>query len=254
MGRHGAVCYALGVSMLPLVGLTTSTSIDAYPERAYTNAAYIDAVQRAGGAPVLLPPQLGGAARDALWSRLNALVLTGGGDVDPARYGRVPHPTVYEVSAARDDLELELTRRALAQGVPLLAICRGIQVLNVALGGTLVQDILSTTGSLIRHSQKEKRHVATHAVKVETGSRLAEALGSVALEVNSLHHQSVDVPGDGVRIVAQSPDGIAEGAEVPEHPFAVAVQWHPEELVAHDEAARNLFRSVVEAARRNLRR
>ena len=242
------------MSALPLVGLTTSASVGAYPERAYTNAAYLDAVQRAGGIPVLLPPQLGGAARDGLWSRLDGLVLTGGGDVDPARYAQVPHPTVYEVSAARDDLELELARRALDEGLPLLAICRGIQVLNVALGGTLVQDIPSATGSLIQHSQKDKRHVATHAVKVDVGTRLAETLGSVALEVNSLHHQSIDVPGRGIRVVAHSPDGVVEGAEVPDHPFAVGVQWHPEELVGHDEAARNLFRALVEAGARRSRR
>lgn len=254
-GANGRLepCYALGMSALPLVGLTISTSVDSYPERTYTNAAYVDAVQQAGGIPVLLPPQLASAARDALWGRLDALVLTGGGDIHPARYGQSPHPTVSEVSAARDDLELDLTGRALAEGVPVLAICRGIQVLNVALGGTLVQDIVSTTSSLIEHSQKAKRHVATHAAKVETGSRLAEILGCVALEVNSLHHQSIDVPGEGVRVVAHAPDGIVEGAEVPGHPFAVAVQWHPEELVAH-AAARNLFRAVVEAARRHARR
>ena len=191
-----------------------------------------------------------GAARAALWSRLDALLLTGGGDVDPDRYGQAPHPTVYEVSAARDDLELHLTRRALEASVPLLAICRGIQVLNVALGGTLVQDVASTAGPLIQHSQKDKRHVPTHPVKVQTGSRLAEILGSTALDVNSLHHQSIDRPGNGLHVVAHAPDGVAEGAEVPAHPFAVAVQWHPEELVGHDAAARNLFDALVDAARR----
>jgi putative glutamine amidotransferase len=236
-----------------LIGLTTSASVGAYPERAYTNAAYIDAVQRAGGVPVLLPPQLGGAAREALWSRLDALLLTGGGDVDPTRYGQRPHETVYDISAARDDLELDFTRRALAAGVPLLAICRGIQVLNVALGGTLVQDIASTTGSLIQHSQKDKRHVPTHAVKVEAGSRLAGILGCAALDVNSLHHQSIDRPGHGLRIAAHAPDGVAEGAEVPAHPFAIAVQWHPEELVGQDAAARNLFAALVDAAHRRSR-
>ena len=246
-------CYAFGMSAPVLIGLTTSASVDAYPERAYTNAAYIDAVQRAEGVPVLLPPQLVGAARNALWSRLAALMLTGGGDIDPARYGQIPHSTVYEVSAARDDLELDLTRRALAEGVPLLAICRGIQVLNVALGGTLVQDIPSATGSFIQHSQKDQRHVATHAVKVEAGSRLAEILGCLTLEVNTLHHQSIDMPGEGVRIVAHAPDGIVEGAEVSAHPFAVAVQWHPEELVGHEPAARNLFHALVEAAHRRCR-
>jgi putative glutamine amidotransferase len=241
------------MSALPLIGLTTSASVDAYPERAYTNAAYIRAVQEAGGVPVLLPPQLVGPARDALWGRLDALLLTGGGDVDPDRYGQRPHPTVYEVSAARDDLELDLTRRALAGGVPLLAICRGIQVLNVALGGTLVQDIASTTGSLIQHSQKDKRHIPTHAVKVETGSRLAEILGYTALEVNSLHHQSIDRPGEGLRVVAHAPDGVVEAAEVPTQRFAVAVQWHPEELVGHDAAARDLFNALVDAARHHPR-
>jgi len=237
------------VNALPLIGLTASGTVDTYPERAYTNAAYIRALQEAGAVPVLLPPQLAGAARDALWSRLDALMLTGGGDVDPARYGQPPHPTVYEVSAARDDLEIDLTGRALAEGVPLLAICRGIQVLNVALGGTLVQDIASTTGSLIQHSQKDKRHVPTHAVKIEPGSDLAAILGCPALEVNSLHHQSIDRPGQGLRIVAHAPDGVAEGAEVPAHPFAVGVQWHPEELVGHDATARHLFDALVDAAR-----
>jgi putative glutamine amidotransferase len=236
------------MSRRPLIGLTTSTTVDAYPERAYTNAAYIDAVQQAGGVPVLLPPQLTGAARDALWSQLNALVLTGGGDVDPARYGQPRHATVSEVSAARDDLEIDVTRRALAEDVPLLAICRGIQVLNVALGGTLIQDISATRGSLIQHSQTEPRHAATHAVKVDTGSRLADILGCLALEVNSLHHQAIDVAADGLRVVAHAPDGVVEAAEVAQHPFAVAVQWHPEELVGHDSGARNLFRALVEAA------
>jgi putative glutamine amidotransferase len=236
-----------------LVGVTTSATVDAIPARAYTNAAYIDAVQRAGGVPVLLPPQLVSPARDALWSRLDALLLTGGGDVDPARYGQPPHPTVYEICAARDDLELDLTRRALDEGLPFLAICRGIQVLNVALGGTLVQDVASATGSLIQHSQKDKRSVPTHAVKVDTASRLAGILGCAALEVNTLHHQSIDRPGDGLRIVAHAPDGVAEGAEVPAHSFAVAVQWHPEELVGQDAAARNLFDALMDAARRRSR-
>src|SRR5262245_41595306 len=246
-------CYARGMSALPLIGVTTSASIDAYPERAYTNAAYIRAVQDAGGVPVLLPPQLGAAARDALWNRLDALLLTGGGDVDPVRYGQRPHATVYEVSAARDDLELDLARRAVTAGLPLLAICRGIQVLNVALGGTLVQDIASTIGSLIQHSQKGRRDVTSHAVKVEAGSRLAEILGCAALDVNSLHHQSIDRPGTGLRVVAHAHDGAAEGAEIAGHPFAVAVQWHPEELVGHDAAARNLFDALLDAARRRSR-
>lgn len=238
------------MSRPPLIGLTTSLTFGAYPERALLNAAYIAAVQGAGGVPVALPPQLTAEARAALWERLDGLVLTGGGDVDPAHYGAAPHPTLDGVSPARDDLELDLTARALAEGVPLLAICRGIQVLNVALGGTLVQDIPSATGTLIRHSQREQRHVATHAVKVEPGTRLAEILGGVAFEVNSFHHQAIERAAPRLRVTTHAPDGIGEGAEVPDHPFAVAVQWHPEDLAGHDPAARALFRAVVDAARR----
>ena len=133
-----------------MIGVTTSITVGTTPERAYVNSAYIRAVQDAGGVPVLLPPPLDGEARAALWSLLDGVVLTGGGDVDPARFGQAPHPTVYEVAAERDGLELDLTRHALEARLPLLAICRGIQVLNVALGGTLEQDLPSGVAGALR--------------------------------------------------------------------------------------------------------
>lgn len=237
----------------PLIGLTISASVDTYPERAYTNAAYLKAVQEAGGVPILLPPQLAETARDELWRRLDALILTGGGDLDPARFGESPHPTVYDVSAARDELEIELTRRALGEDVPLLAICRGIQVLNVVLGGTLYQDIASDLGSPIVHTQTEKRDLPTHAVKVQEKSRLAEILGRLEVEVNSFHHQAIKTLGPRLVAVGVAPDDVIEATEVVDHPFAVGVQWHPEHLVDHDAAARGLFRAVVAAARKPLR-
>ncbi len=237
----------------PLIGLTTSTSVNAYPERAYTNAAYLRAVQEAGGVPVLLPPQLSERTRDELWRRLDALVLTGGGDLDPARFGERRHSTVYDVSAARDELEIELARRALAEDVPLLAICRGIQVLNVALGGTLYQDIASDLATPIAHTQKERRDQPTHAVKLLEGSRLAGMLGRLEVDVNSFHHQAIKDLGTRLMAVGVAPDGIIEAAEVTNHPFAIAVQWHPEDLVDHDVTARGLFRAVIEAASRTLR-
>jgi putative glutamine amidotransferase len=236
----------------PLVGLTTSVTFGSSPERAYVNAAYVRAVQAAGGAPVLLPPHLDEATRAALWTRLDALVLTGGGDIDPARFGEAPHARVYEVSAQRDELELGFTRRALDDGVPLLAICRGIQVLNAALGGTLYQDIPSEPGSAIDHSQKAPRHQPTHRVKIMgEGTRLGSVVGSTELEVNSFHHQAIKRLGTGLREVAWAEDGIIEGIEMGgAHPFVLGVQWHPEDLVDHDAAARALFTAVVEAARR----
>jgi len=233
----------------PLIGVTTSISVGAYPERAYVNTAYLRAVQRAGGVPVLLPPTLDASALDALCSRLSGLLLTGGGDLDPARFGEPRHPAVYEVSDARDGLELDVTTRALDRDLPLLAICRGIQVLNVALGGTLYQDIPSDPGSPIAHSQKDRRDIATHAVKVTPGTRLAAILGTLSLDVNTFHHQSIKALGRGLGVAATAPDGIIEGVERGDRRFVVGVQWHPEDLVEHDPAAANLFAALVTAAR-----
>ncbi|OGL12668.1 MAG: hypothetical protein A3I14_11775 [Candidatus Rokubacteria bacterium RIFCSPLOWO2_02_FULL_73_56] len=239
------------MTQLPLVGVTTSVTVDTYPERAYLNTAYVRAVEQAGGVPVLLPPPLGAAARDGLWARLDALILTGGGDVDPRHFGEPRHPTLAEVSEARDTLELELTRGALAQGLPLLAICRGIQVLNVALGGSLYQDVRSDPGSPLAHSQAERRHQPTHQVKVQAGSRLAAVLGALEVDVNSFHHQALARLGRGLAAVAWAPDGIVEGVEpAGGDPFVLGVQWHPEDLVEHDPAARRLFAALVTAAAR----
>ncbi|HEX9820446.1 MAG TPA: gamma-glutamyl-gamma-aminobutyrate hydrolase family protein [Methylomirabilota bacterium] len=239
----------------PLIGITTSVTVDRTPERAYVNGAYIRAVQAAGGIPVLLTPHFTPEVQAALWSRLDGLVLTGGGDIDPARFGEARHPAVDEVSPARDDLEIWLTHQALVDGVPLFAICRGIQVLNVALGGTLVQDIPGELPDALAHSQKAPRHEATHAVKVMgEGTRLGRALGTLEVNVNSMHHQAIKRLGDGLREVAWAPDGIVEGVEMPgDDRFVLGVQWHPEELVGHDPAARNLFAAIVDAARRHAR-
>ena len=244
-----APCYARGMATPPLVGVTTSVTVDKSPERAYVNAAYVRAVQQAGGVPVLLPPQLDRAARAELWRRLDGVLLTGGGDVDPARFGEAPHPTASEISPARDGLEIDVTHWALERRRPLLAICRGLQVLNVALGGSLCQDIPSALDSPLDHSQKEPRHQPTHHVKVQEGSRLAAILGALEVDVNSFHHQALEALGRGLTAVAWSPDGIVEGAELADaERFVVGVQWHPEDLVDHDTAARNLFAALVRAA------
>jgi putative glutamine amidotransferase len=237
----------------PLIGVTTSTTADGAPgptpPRAHLNDAYVRAIQQAGGVPVLLPPSLDDQALGALWPRLDGLLLTGGGDVDPGRFGEPRHPTVTEVSGARDRLEIELTERALAARRPLLAICRGIQVLNVALGGSLHQDIASEIGTAIAHSQTEPRDRPTHPVKVMgEGTRLGAILGAPEVEVNSMHHQSVKRLGRGLRDVAWAPDGVIEGVELSAHPLVLGVQWHPEELVVRDPAAASLFRALVTAA------
>jgi len=247
------VCYARSV-LRPLIGVTTSVTFGRSPERAYVNAAYVRAVEQAGGVPVLLPPHLTPETVETLWRKLDGLLLTGGGDVDPARFGQAPDPTLAEVSPARDALEIDVTRRALAQGTPLLAICRGIQVLNVSLGGTLIQDIASARPGALAHGQTAPRDEPTHAVKVMgEGTRLGRVLGAAELRVNSFHHQAIDRLGDGLREVAWAPDGIIEGVELPGERFVLGVQWHPEDLVGRDAAARNLFAALAAAARPRLR-
>jgi putative glutamine amidotransferase len=235
--------------MAALIGVTMSVSSDRPPERAHVNATYVRAVQAAGGVPILLPPHLDAGSREMLWRRLDGLLLTGGGDLDPARFGEPAHPTVYEVSEARDALELELAQRAVAEGVPLLAICRGIQVLNVARGGSLIQDIASEVGDTVIHSQKAPRHEPTHPVKVDPDSRLGAIVSAAELPVNSFHHQAIRHLGAGLRAVAWAPDGVIEGVDMPgARRLVLGVQWHPEDLAGHDPAAGRLFRALVEAA------
>ncbi len=243
----------------PMIGVTTSVTVPrdpeerSKPERAYVNAAYLAAVQDAGGVPVPLPPQLDARSLSALAERLDGLLLTGGGDLDPALFNEPPHPTLLEVSRARDTLELALVRNFLRALRPILAICRGIQVLNVALGGTLYQDVASDPGTEIQHQQKEPRDQPTHPVKVVPGSFLARILGSEELLVNSMHHQAVKALGQGLRLVASAPQGIVEGVELEESDpghFVLGVQWHPEELVAKDPTARRLFHAFIDASRK----
>jgi putative glutamine amidotransferase len=234
----------------PLVGITTSITVGQTPERAYVNSAYLHAVQQAGGVPVLLPPQLSKASLERLVRGLDALLLTGGGDVDPATFGEAPHPTLYEVAPARDALETQATLIALEKKMPLLAICRGIQVLNVALGGSLHQDVATEPGTEIQHSQKEAREQTTHRVTVTPRSRLGRVLGAEDLEVNSFHHQVIKSLGRGLVPVAWAPDKLVEGVELDDDSqFVLGVQWHPEHLVGSSEPARRLFSALVTAAR-----
>jgi putative glutamine amidotransferase len=234
----------------PLIGVSTSITLGAHPERAYVNSSYLNAVQQAGGVPVALPPQLSSASLGRLMRGLDGLLLTGGGDVDPALFGEAPHPTLYDVAPARDAVETAAIGIALDRRLPILAICRGVQVLNVALGGSLYQDVGSDPGTEIKHSQAAPRDESTHTASVKAGSRLAETLGADAIEVNSMHHQAVKALGAGLVAVAWAPDQIVEGVELTDSSrFVLGVQWHPEELVRRSEPARRLFSALVSSAR-----
>jgi putative glutamine amidotransferase len=233
----------------PRIGVTTSITVGVAPERTYVNSTYLRAVQAAGGVPVLLPPTLDREARRLVLADLDGLLLTGGGDVEPGRFGEAPHPTVSDVAPARDELEIEVTRTVLDDGRPLLAICRGLQVLNVALGGTLHQDVASDSGTPVHHSQREPRDQPSHRVKVAPASHLADVLGAEEIDVNSMHHQAVKALGRDLIAVAWAPDDIVEGVELADRRrFVLGVQWHPEELVGHSDAARRLFTALVGAA------
>jgi putative glutamine amidotransferase len=235
---------------LPLIGVSTSITVGRHPERAYVNSTYLHAVQQAGGVPVPLPPQLSAASLNRLARGLDGLLLTGGGDVDPALFGEAPHPALSDVAPARDTVETTAVRIALDRKLPILAICRGLQVLNVALGGSLYQDVSTNPGTELRHSQEAAREQPTHKVVVEPGSRLAETLGADEIEVNSMHHQAVKALGAGLRAVAWAPDQIVEGLELSDRSrFVLGVQWHPEELIAHSEPARRLFTALVSRTR-----
>ncbi|HEX6079146.1 MAG TPA: gamma-glutamyl-gamma-aminobutyrate hydrolase family protein [Methylomirabilota bacterium] len=234
----------------PLIGVSTSITVGASPERAYVNSAYLHAVQQAGGVPVALPPQLSSASMRQLAGDLQGLLLTGGGDMDPALFGETPHATLYDVAPSRDTLETSVLHVALDRGLPVLAVCRGLQVLNVALGDSLHQDVGTDPGTQMAHSQKEPRDQPTHKVKLTPGCRLAATLGADELEVNSMHHQAIKRLGRGLTAVAWAPDQIVEGAEIGDPSrFVLGVQWHPEELVGHSEPARRLFAALVAAAR-----
>ncbi|MGH7386091.1 MAG: gamma-glutamyl-gamma-aminobutyrate hydrolase family protein [Candidatus Rokuibacteriota bacterium] len=236
----------------PLIGVSTSITVGATPERAYVNSTYLHAVQQAGGVPVPLPPQLSAASLRRLGIELSGLLLTGGGDVDPALFGEAPHPTLYDVAPTRDTIETAALHLALERGVPVLAVCRGIQLLNVALGGSLYQDVATEPGTQLPHSQKEPRDQPTHKVKVTPGTRLAGTLGTDELEVNSMHHQAIDRLGRGLTAVAWAPDQLVEGVELADPArFVLGVQWHPEEMVGHSEPARRLFSALVAAARKS---
>jgi len=189
------------------------------------------------------------ACRETL-SRVDALVLTGGEDVSPSRYGQAPHPRLGTISDERDEAEIALVETARELQLPTLAICRGVQILNVALGGTLIQDIPSQVRTDIDHDPDTPRTTRTHRVHIDTNSRLARAVGVTEMDVNSVHHQAIERVAPTLRVVATAPDGVIEGVETPlDDPWwCVGVQWHPEDTFETGELDRRLFAALAGAA------
>ena len=224
----------------PVIGVTRCSRLD----------DYVASVERSGARARIL--EVSESPRGVLQT-IDGVLLTGGGDVDPAFYGEDRHETVQDAEPGRDEFELDLARRAIEEDVPLLAICRGAQVLNVATGGTLVQDIPSAVTTELTHSLTEPKDCVAHDIRVDADSRLHGALGgtvsaSCACRVNSRHHQSVGKLGRNLKASATAPDGVIEGIEAPEATFCLGVQWHPENFWRTGEF-KPLFDAFVAAAR-----
>ncbi len=213
----------------------------------------IDAVRRAGGIAILMPPVVDLSDIDRLLDRVDGLVFTGGPDIDPREYGEVAINETVEPAPEVDAFELPLMRRAIERDVPILALCRGCQVLGVAMGGALWQDLPSQRGIDILHRQyQSKSQTIAHGVAVVPGTKLHDVLElgpETDLRVNSLHHQAVRVVPAGLVASAHAPDGCIEALEMPERRFVVGVQWHPEFLDAEHEVHHRLFKALVEASR-----
>jgi len=223
-----------------IVAVSATRRIDAGRERVALNSAYVYALMRAGLVPLLVPPVLEPEAACAALDGVHGLVLTGGEDVDPGRYGATPHPKLGETDRARDAVELALVAGAERRRLPVLAICRGIQVLNVALGGTLYQDLASERPGPVDHADTRSRH----ALRIEAGTLLHRTLEAVDASVNTRHHQAIRDVAPALRANAWAEDGVIEGAERkdPRAPWALAVQWHPE-----DDVENALFRGFADA-------
>lgn len=206
---------------------------------------YIKAVSRSGGAPALLPFTLDKEAIQSTLSKADGIILTGGGDVNSLIYGEEPHPRSHYQDPTRDEMELETARIALEMGLPILGICRGIQILNVALGGTLIQDIPTQVTGANRHYSVGLAPVLLHNMDIEKDSLLSKVLNCASLAVNSYHHQSVKNPGKGLRISARARDGVIEAIESNEGKPVLAVQFHPEEIAATYPVFQRLFDWVV---------
>ena len=214
-------------------------------------SAYVSAIKAGGGIPLLIPTSLPEADMAVTFKHVDGLLLPGGGDIEPHVYGGQPHETLSGLDANRDKTEIFLAQRAFNQQVPVLAICRGIQVFNVALGGTIWEDINAQVPKTDQHQHGNdwpRNHLA-HTVLLEPRCRLAAILGDESVQVNSLHHQAVRDVAPSLRVTGYAPDGVIEAVEALSHPFAIGVQWHPECLIKDDEAMLNLFKAFVKAAK-----
>jgi putative glutamine amidotransferase len=233
------------VFMRPIIGITCTTADS-------TNAigiSYISAIENAGGTPILLPLVQNNSCTADFLSVIDGLLLSGGVDADPFLYGEEPRPALGRIDVDKDRVEMSLIAKTLEIDLPILGICRGIQILNVAAGGTLYQDISMYSSTILKHRQDAPRSYATHAIEVQEGNRLLDILGQSSIRVNSFHHQAVRKAAPGFIVSAIARDGIVEGIESAHHSFAIGVQFHPELMWQNNPPITALFVAFVSAAK-----
>ncbi|PKO13135.1 MAG: gamma-glutamyl-gamma-aminobutyrate hydrolase [Chloroflexi bacterium HGW-Chloroflexi-10] len=235
--------------MTPIIGISAGKILSSNQlVRISLIDKYIHAVQNAGGIPIILPTGLNQAQIRELVERLDGVLLTGGGDIQPERFDGAYNSRISDVDPLRDDLEIELTLEAYRTQKPLFAICRGHQVVNVAFGGTLITDIEAQLPNAQRHDWYPDiaRDYEAHQIQILANSKLAKIIGSDQVTVNSLHHQAVKEVASGLIVSAYAPDMVIEALEKPDHPFLISVQWHPEWMQAKP-AMQNLFKALIQA-------
>lgn len=242
--------------MTPVVGVSTEQrdvdGVFGALSTAMVSGLYVDAVRTAGGVPLLLPAR-DPESVDAMLDRLDAVILTGGGDLQPALHGRATHSSVNGIDADRDLFELRLASTACERRTPALAICRGMQVVNVALGGDLMVDIPSEVGTGVVHRGTEPRVVVSHPIRIDPSSELSGLLQATRIEVNSVHHQAIRALGRNLHPVAWADDGVVEAVESADAAWPlIGVQWHPEYRPPDNVAARRPFEALVEFARQRM--
>lgn len=225
----------------PMIAVTSDCKEGKYMIR----KEYTDAILEAGGLPVCLPYTSNQEVISSILNQVNGVLLSGGEDIDPLIYGEEPSPKIGKINPERDAFEVCLTRFALNQNLPILAICRGQLLLNVAAGGTLYQDVYAESGATLQHKQLGPRDHASHRVKVKSKTRLHEIVKADTLLVNSFHHQAVKKLAPGFRISAEASDGVIEAIESTNHAFVIGVQWHPGSLITKDIYSRAIFRAFV---------
>ncbi|MGF1507079.1 MAG: gamma-glutamyl-gamma-aminobutyrate hydrolase family protein [Chloroflexi bacterium] len=238
--------------MPPLIGITLAMRRPAASLSRFWQLRhyYTQAVEAGGGIPMLIPLGIGPETLRTLYDRLDGVMISGGGDMASEHYGESPSPHLYHVNRERDRQELQLTRWAVEDDKALLCICRGHQVLNVALGGSLIQHLPQAGYTTIRHDHRTEEWFERlcHPIRIERDTRLADILGQAEIQVNSLHHQAIKEVGSGLRVTAHAPDGVIEAVEMPNKRFVLGVQWHPEALVRRMSEMRSLFQAFVAAS------